>query len=295
MDMSPELVRKALDAYAGVSDSITRNNSILENMPPSETKNKLMAKIKQIRDSYGGKLDVLAAKIAQASYISAPSSPVIDPGIAAIKLSNSMLYKAALADAMEKGFYYELSLIQPLPQHTMSGLFDFISPIQPAPVVQHPDAENQTRGEKTLRYFYDRASTYPAFTLSFEDFLALLEQKMKGTVKYTGTVSYDTLESDIGFDESKIQAAMEQLADNGQGQVPDNWMTYGSAISKSASNPGFWTSVKYASSATATQIGQAASKIGFHYMLPLILVAGGLFIFVKAGGIGQVMKGMKKT
>jgi len=303
------VVRKALDAYAELVKSQHNNNRLLESMPSSPQKTDLLAKCRTLRNVYTSKVEGLFNRLAASTNITRSNEVPTVVGVSATQLSNSLLYYAALADAKEKELYYYMSLVQPLPKtnNGMSGIFDAFLPMTSAPVIMHTDAEDEERGLKTLRYFYDKAIIYPEVTMSFDEFIAELKKKMSLAVNSIGMTSFTVLEGGIGFDEAKLQSVMEQLADTGQGQIPENWMSFSSAITQSASNPSFWTSVKYTTAASVGDITRAVVDTSQNLItgvggvskllkyLPYILLGGGaLYIFTMAGGPMKLLKGMKK-
>lgn len=302
------LVGKAMQATIDLSRIQKLNNGVLENMPPSPTKSALLLKRDQIRSTYQKKVGDLTFRLMIAANIQNPSEKSISVGPSTTMLSNNLIYWCALGEMQERKLYYELSLVTPLSTPTMGGVFDIFSPITSAPVIQHTDSEEEGRGLQTLRYFYDRATSYPEFQMSFDDFINVVKTQNRFAVNSVGGSTFLALENQTGLTETDIQEAMELLADSGQGKIPENWMSYSSAITQKAINPSFFTSLKYTAAASVGDITRATASAGENLVkglgglsnlmkyAPLILIgAGALYLFTQGGGIGQLMKGFKKS
>ena len=151
-------------------------------------------------------------------------------------------------------------------------------------------ASDLDRGKIALRFFYDRAMTYASLLPeSFPLFLEMIDKKSPALVDGLGGL-INSIDQDIGYTDSQVQAVMEKLADIGEGNMPTNWGIFQQAIGKDAADPSFWTSIKFTASETAAEVltdvstglqdvGQgvmATLKLSSTMMkyLPIILVVG---------------------
>ena len=167
-----------------------------------------------------------------------------------------------------------------------------------------PTALDTTTGQNAMQYFYNEAMTYPnvPYPAAWADFITYINQANPGLFQSLGMVINNT-----GVSTTQVQNAMIKMADNGQGQLPvtsnglTNWGAFSSAIGQAGMNPSFWSALVYTAEATADQVASGAATVAEDvgqgvistgsmlatlttYLPYVLLAAGGLYIFVLAGG-----------
>lgn len=218
------------------------------------------------------------------------------------QIKNSLMDK--ISDLIERENTILDNLSNPFKSDRTMG-FNFLSLFSPSSGNQSfaPDPSDEPNGEKALQYFYNKATSYSGNDLpAFQDFLSGLSSKSPELISTIGFTART-----IGLTDSQVQTAMEQVADQGQGQVPQNFSVFFNALGQAGENPSFWSAIKFVSWNTAQTLIQDAqsagssiqqgvmSTISLSKYLPWMLGIGvGLFIVTYAsslgGGPGKILK-----
>jgi len=183
------------------------------------------------------------------------------------------------------------------------------------------ESQQYNEGIKAMQYFQDRASQYPNYQYTFDDLLNSIGKDNSGNVNEDikkiriqgiGWIALSEKFNEL-LDDSKIQEAMYNLADLGQGQVPNNWLTYQQAVGRKAMDITFIDAVKYTVEETAQDILTGSQEIGeslmdvgsglqttatvFKYAAPVLIFGGiALLVYLYSGQIGSAIKsGTKKV
>lgn len=139
------------------------------------------------------------------------------------------------------------------------------------------------RGKVILRYFYDRWKGYAgAFGISFEQLVTILKTRrpMGGEVFITGLA--DAVKN-AEIPESKVKAAMENLAAASQGKIPGANGDFFNALNGVAINYNFVDAASFVAVESAKDIAKGAQSIGNQVILTgkilnFLLPVAGLFI-----------------
>jgi len=140
------------------------------------------------------------------------------------------------------------------------------------------DAIDYNKGVETLKYFHNRALFYPKYTLTFEELLNSYGRKSKFAVESVG-LQVNILE----LSESRAQDAMEELADKGEGGIPEKWLGFSYALGQKAKETPVWEGIKFVTAETAKEVGVMFQEAGkgviatlkaSKYMIPVIIFGG---------------------
>lgn len=146
------------------------------------------------------------------------------------------------------------------------------------------------KGREAMKYFHNQASKYSGYALTFDQMLdAVGGGGQKTSIFLEGLgLAIDSI-GDEFLGGNKVENAMENLADQGQGKLPANRNAFFSALSGEAQNVSFIDASKVVAVETGKELLSGAQAVGDSVIttfqslgafLPLLVVGAVAFIVI---------------
>lgn len=154
------------------------------------------------------------------------------------------------------------------------------------------DTSDVQRGKEALLFFHNEALKFPDnYRLTFEELCQLLQDQSHGA--FLDGFGFGI--NSAGFGSDRVQNAMADLADQGEGRVPSSWNSFFNAIQKEGQKFSFSDAANATLSGTARDIAGGLEEVGKVSLstlsnlgdvvkyVPYLLFAGlGFYIYLKA-------------
>lgn len=141
------------------------------------------------------------------------------------------------------------------------------------------------RGRQAMIFFHNRASKYSGYSLTIDQLIATLGTEKQVPIYLANFGDY-IIENEMS--ESGVRAAMENLADAGQGKVPHQTSIF-NALGGQVAAINWLDLTKTVAVETAKQVAQGAQAVGetviatassLNTLLPILVVGAVIFIVV---------------
>jgi hypothetical protein len=286
------------DAITGLNNLLAiqkQVNAAIEMTAPGNLQNSMISKRANIRAFENAYIIPYQSKLVSdvmPGYLTATATQVIGPINKAISVESSILSNKSSAMSGKR-----IKISHPLGDTLLNDIESFVSPGSTETSYSADDAVDIPTGQAALGYYFNESIKYSNFP--YTDVASMIADLDDVNGDLTSTIGF-TIRS-IGLSDSQVQAAMTQLADTGQGNLPVNTTVFFTALSQAGENPSFWSAIQFVAVSSfqeavmgAQALGNeiltaAATTTGFIQYLPYLAIAGlGVYVFIKAGGIEAI-------
>jgi hypothetical protein len=141
------------------------------------------------------------------------------------------------------------------------------------------------RGREALKYFHNQASTYPIYSLGFEQMIDTVSGGAKKTPFFLEGLGFAIEQIDIST--SKLKTSMENLADQGRGKLPATSQAFFKALSDEVQNINWITAAPEVVKGVAVDLVKGVAEGGesiigvlktMNVIIPIMVVLGVVWI-----------------
>lgn len=146
---------------------------------------------------------------------------------------------------------------------------------------------NIARSREALSYFHNQASQYSGYNLTFNQLLDRVGGGGAKTSIFLDGFGF-TIEQ-VGLSTSKLKTAMENLADDGHGQLPELQSSWFSALSSEAQHINWVAAIPEIAVGVAGDVAKGFAEGGesvigvlksMNVIIPILVIGGFVFIAV---------------